>query len=301
MTGMPDQTEQDTAPHRRVEPGLVAASALALGALSLPDPARLGPGRTHLLRLGRAAYLGWYARDLSRRVPLPDVPASLLAAAGGAAAALATAPVDEATDRWLDARLRRWGVRRPRLLLALAGAGMGAALALDSQTTTPTAEGLLQPDDLFETVEVPIAARALIVALLDVATSPPAGEAQPGLAGSATTLRAQLDRARASVLGGEPMTTDVFLVVPDDVRRVVPHAQTWPVRAHFEADGLPLLVELTVGDGRLAGLSIMPRSDDLPGDDDRWAVDLLDVLEAWPTPEQVRLVVETAEGHRPVS
>lgn len=290
----------------RIDVGTVAASALALGALALPDPARLGAGRRHLLRLGRAAYLGWYAHDLIRRTPLPEVQAPLFGAATGVTAALVTAPVDEAVDTWADTRLRSWGVRRPRLLLAAAGAVMGAALAVDNQIrpVTDEDEGLLEPADLFETVEVPAAARALLVAMLDAAgsTAPAAeqGVVSAGLAASARILRGQLDHAQASVLEDGGLSTDVYLSVPADAPRVVPHAQGWPVRAHFETGGLPLQVELWIADGHLSGLSVMLRDDDLAEEDERWATDILDVLEAWPTPEQVRLVIETAEGPRPV-
>lgn len=293
MTGMADQTEVDPPTTRaRVEPGTIAASALALGALALPDPARLGPGRRHLLRLGRAAYLAWYIHGLVRRAPLPDVPAPLFGAASGAAAALVTAPLDEAADRWMDARLRSWGMQRPRLLVALAGAGMGAALALDQSRPVTDEDGLLQPEDFFETVEVPAAAHALVTVMLDAVP--------PGLAESATILAEQLDRAQASVLRDEPMITDVNFEVPQDVTRVVPHTQGWPVRAHFEAGDLPLQVELWIADGTLSALNIMLRDQDLAEDDERWQIEILDVLEAWPAPDQVRLVVETAESSRAV-
>lgn len=44
----------------------------------------------------------------------------------------------------------------------------------------------------------------------------------------------------------------------------------------------------------------MHRDQDLGEDDPRWEIEILDVLERWPAPGQVRLVVETAEGYRPV-
>lgn len=305
MTDTAPQADLDTPPGQkgRFEPRTVAASALALGALALPDHTRMSRGRRHLLRLARSAYVGWYTADMVRRTPMPEVPAPLFGAVAGAAAALATAPVDEASDRWLADRLRSWGVPRPRLVLAVVGAGMGAVLALENQTR-PTQDGedeLLEPGDFFESVEVPVHARALVQAMLEAAASAGAGVPVPaGLAETAATLRHQLDQAGASVLRDQPLSTDVHFEVPAEAPRVVPHSQGWPVRAHFEAGELPLQVELWIGDGHLSSLSIMQRSDDLAEDDQRWEIDILDVLESWPTPEQVRLVVETAEGSRPV-
>ena len=302
MTGTQAQTNPTTQAARRgrIEPGAVAASALAFGALSLPDPDRLTPARRRLLTLGRAAFLGWYTWDLTRRNPVPEVPATALWAVTGASLSLAFAPLDEATDRWLSGHLRRRGVQRPRLALALIGAGLGAGLALDAQMSGAADEDadLLDPENFFDTVEVPAAARALVTAMLEAVMAE--DTAAPGLDRAAAILREQLDQAKASILRHEQMATDVFFSDLEDATRVVPHAQTWPVRAHFEAGDLPLMIELTIGDGHLGGLNIMHRDQDLGEDDPRWEVELLDVLERWPTPEEVRLVIETGEGYRPV-
>lgn len=272
----------------------VAASALALGALALPEPARLSPGPRHLLRLGRAAYVGWYTWDLTRRTPIPPVQPQVLGAVAGAGLTLASAPVDETTDAWITDRLRRLGVRRPRLAMALAAAGMGGLLALDNQVRhDDDDEDLMEPDDFFETGAVPPAARVLVEAMLDAAADDAAGA-------QTSVLREQLGRAQGSVLADGVPSTDVFFEVPDDTPRVVPHHQTWPVRGHLEAGDLPLQLELQIGEGRLAGLSIMLRDADLADDDERWEVEIFDVLPAWPSPEQVRWVVETPEGFRPV-
>lgn len=289
----------------RIRPVTVAASALALGAVVLPDPARLSPVALHLQRLGRAAYLGWFTWDLTRRTPMPEVPASLFGAAAGAGLGLAMAPVDEATDAWAMRLMDRIGVRRPRLAIALAGAAAGTLAVLDNQTR-PTEEDILDlmtPEDLFEAVEVPPRARDLIGAMLDAADPDGAlGPAAPVTSASVEALREQLSFARASMLSEDvaDLATDVFLDVPEDAPRAVPHQQTWPVRGHFEAGDLPLQLELSIGDGRLVGLSIMQRDADLAEDDPRWEADILDVLQEWPAPEQVRWVVETAEGYRPV-
>lgn len=303
MSDHTTQSDPDKTPTAkgRIEPRTVARSALALGALALPDPTRLGPGRRHLLRLARSTYVGWYIADMARRSQIPDVSPVVFGAVSGVASGLITAPLDEAADRWMADRLRAWGVRRPRLVLALAGAGMGAWLAVDQQRQQASQdEGeLLEPDDFFETIDVPDHARALVQAMLDV-VSAAAGGPVSALAESATTLRDQLDQAQASVLRDQPMTTDVHFQVPAEAPRVVPHTQGWPVRAHFEAGELPLVVELWIGNGYLDHLSIMLRDDDLAEDDERWGTDLLDVLESWPAPEQVRLVMETPEGSRPV-
>lgn len=305
MTDIAAPTVTETAPSTtsRTKLGTVAASALALGALTLPDHTRMTTGQRHLLRLARSAYVGWYTWDTGRRALLPEVPAPIFGAVAGAAVTLVTAPLDEAADGWAAARLRSWGMQRPRLALALVGAGVGAALALENQNRLGSwdQDELLEPGDFYESVEVPDHARALLEAMLDAATSPGAdGPVPAGLAETAATLRGQLDQAQASILRDQPLSTDVHFEVPAETPRVVPHSQGWPVRAHFEAGGLPLQVELWIGDGYLSGLSIMQRGDDLAEDDERWETDILDVLEAWPTPEQVRLVLETADGSRPV-
>ena len=76
MTGTQAQSDATTqaAQRGRIEPGAVAASALAFGALSLPDPNQLTSARRRLLRLGRAAFLGWYTWDLTRRTPVTAHP-----------------------------------------------------------------------------------------------------------------------------------------------------------------------------------------------------------------------------------
>ena len=280
--------------------GTVAARALALGALTLPDHTQMSRGQRHLLRLARSGYVGWYAADMFRRTSMPDVPAPFFGVVTGVATALITAPADEAVDRWFADRLRSWGMRRPRLALALTSAGVGALLALENQMrATPDEDAdLLDPENFFDTVEVPAAARALVTAMLEAVMAE--DTAAPGLDRAAAILREQLDQAKASVLRHEQMATDVFFSDLEDATRVVPHAQTWPVRAHFEAGDLPLVIELTIGDGHLGGLSIMHRDQDLGEDDPRWEVELLDVLETWPTPQEVRLVIETGEGYRPV-
>lgn len=306
MTETAAQNDLDPTPtpKARVEPRSLVASALALGALALPDHTRMSRGQRHLLRLARSAYVGWYTADMARRTPLPDVPPVAFGAVAGVAATLVTAPVDEAADRWLAGRLESWGVRRPRLTMAVAGAGLGALLALDNQRLgRPDAEpDWHEPSDLYETVEVPADARALVEALLDAVSSPGADRVDlAGLVGSAATLRGQLEQAQAQQLQDWPMSTDVHFEVPTEAPRVVPQTQGWPVRGHFEAGELPLLLELWIAGGHLSHLSIMLRDDDLAEDDERWETDILEVLEAWPTPDEVRLVVETAEGTRPLT
>lgn len=274
---------------QRLRPVTIAASALALGALMLPEPARLSPGRRHLLRLGRAAYAGWSMWEYTRRTPLPVVPTEVGGALGGAALTLAVAPVDEAADAWVTDRLRRAGVRRPRVGLALAGATIGALMAVDSQLRPDKTGSWLEADELFEEAPLPDDAGDLVRAMLQAAPS-----------SAAATLSAQLDVATACVLKDDPQFGDVSFIVPDDGQRVVPHTQTWPVRAHLEAQGVPLEIELSVADGRLVSLTVAHRIEDMADDDDRWEREIADLLDSWPRPEDVRLVVETADGLRPL-
>lgn len=288
-TGPTDARTDDTARSVRTPSSAlpVAVGALALGALSLPDPNRLPSGRRHLLRLGRAAYVGWYSGAAARRAEVPDVPAPLFGAVAGAAVALVTAPVDEATDAWLTGLLRRAGVTRPRLAAALAGAGLGAWVAVDSQRVTGSQDPTTA-DDLFRTGDLPDDARRTMELLLTAAPSE-----------SADTLLRQLEVARATVpVGG--MSLDVYLEVPDDSPRVVPHTQVWPVRAHVEAGVMPLEIELATTGGHLTSLTISQRSEDLTDDDPRWDLDVHDVLQGWPPASELRLVTETPDGYRPL-
>ncbi|MGD8149491.1 hypothetical protein [Ornithinimicrobium sp. Y1694] len=275
-----------------LNPRTIGLSALALGALALPDPARLSPGQRHLLRLARAGFVGWYAWDLTRRTEgWPPVSPEFLGAAGGAAVTLATAPLDEATDAWADRTLRRFGIDNPRPVIAGLAALMGAGLAADAQSRPAVADAWVPVDDVFESIELPGYARSLIEKMLDSAPV----EFTP----AATALRAQLDVATASTLVDQE-STDVFLQVPDDAPRTVPHGLTWPVRGHFELGEIPVQLELSIGDGHMVGLNIMMRDAYLADDDPRWEVDLLEHLDAWPTPDQVSWVVETSQGLQPV-
>lgn len=268
-----------------------ALAAVAFAALTLPDPARMGPGRRHLLRLGSAAVTGWLGwRAAEDQDGVPFVAPSAFGAAAGAAAALALAPVEDATDRWLHGRLRRAGLHNPRPAMALAAAALGAlALATDRRSGTQ-GEELVAVEDLYEERDLDPALRALIRAMLE------AGD--PAAVGPAL---AQLDGARAQALG-DGFESTVSLVVDPDLPRVVPHTQAWPVSARWHIGEHPVVLQLQLHGGRLDHVALVPDEERYPDDQDPFEVTPVDDPDnTWPGPGEVTLTVETPEGVRSVT
>ena len=274
-------TEQPALPPRSLATAL--ASGAALGALTLPAHHRLSPGRRHLLRVATAAWGGWYGWNLARTLPIPFVPTAALGAAATAALTLASAPVDEAFDAGLERRLLAWGLNRPRLILAAAAAGLGTLALLDTVRAAEE-EDWVDAEELFDDADLSPAIAALIAALLNAEDSE-----------SSRALLEQLGQARAQVFD-EGFSASVYLTVPEEAATVVPRLQEWPIHAHFEVDGLPLRVDLTIGEGRLTAAHIMLRDEELDEDDPRWEIDIEEVLHTWPGVEQVRLMRETPQG-----
>lgn len=273
-------------PTPKVRDAVLGAAALA--ALTLPDPARLGPARRHLLRLGSAAVGGWAGWRVASDEEVPFVPPPAFGAAAGAAVALALAPLEEGTDRWLHGRLRAAGLRNPRPLMALAAAGLGAlAWATDSRTGTD--DELVDVEDLYHERELDPSLLEVVRAML---------AAGPSEAGA--VLAAQLEGARAQALGEEFEST-VMLVVDGSATHAVPHTQVWPVRARWHIDGHPVELLLQIHAGRLDHVSLMPVEDDYPQDVDPFEVTPVDDPDnTWPGVAEVILLEETIEGIRPV-
>lgn len=263
---------------------VLAAGAFA--ALTLPDPDRLGPAGRHLLRLGSAAVAGWAGWRATQDEDVPFVPPAAFGAAAGAAAGLALAPLEEATDRWLHASLRGAGLRHPRLVMAVAAAGLGA-LAVGTGRTSSDG-GCVPVEDLYTERELDPSLRRILQSVLAA-----------GPSGPAAALTAQLTGARAQTMGDDFEST-VTLVVEETLARVVPHTQCWPVRARWEIDGHPVELVLQVHGGRLDHVSLLPVEEEYAEDVDPFEVTPVDDPgNNWPDLAAVTLVEETPEGLRP--
>lgn len=271
-------------PRPRARDAVLGAAALA--ALTLPDPARLSPARRHLLSLGSAALSGWVGWRVAQDEEVPFVPPPAFGAAAGAAVALALAPIEDATDRWLVARLRRAGVRHPRPVMALAAAGLGAlAWAKDGPGRD---DDRVDVKDLYREIELDPALGEIVRAMLT------AGDP------AAPAVLAQLESARAQALGDHFESSVMFSVGPD-LPKVVPHTQSWPVRARWHIGEHPVELTLQIHAGRLDHVALMPVEDDYPEGTDPFAVTPVDDPDnTWPALADVRLLAETPEGMRPV-
>lgn len=254
----------------------------AYGALTLLDRPRLGPAATHGVRLALAGLSGWLTyRTLQRDPSMPPVmPTSWLGGAAGAALALATAPLDEAQDRWFDERLSRH-LTHPRPVMATLAAGVLAAAVLADRAQVRT-EDLLEVEEVYVEQDLDPRLRALLLTMAD------AGEGR-----WATALRAQLEIARCQHLIEEmaPGTVqpDAPLEVPEDAPRVLPLDQTWPVRARWTLGGHPVELTLGLSRGLASFASLMPLDDDAPDG-------LVEEQTAWPAPNEVELVTEALTG-----
>lgn len=222
-------------------------TAASTGLLTLPDPARRTPLTRFLLRTAVAGTAGagmWagtgedseLAWDVSRRAALTT---------GAVGLVYGAAELGETLDGALQRRLVRSGVRRPRLVMALTGAGLALALAvLERRTAPPADEEELAPDPVNRPVRQQV--RELAEAIL--------GQTEDH---ESLRLRAQLAAATEVYWGESEDALSVEIVVPDDVSRVVPREFTFPVRAHFTSpSGVPCTVRLYITDGRLSAVGV---------------------------------------------
>lgn len=266
-----------------------AIGAAAAGALTLVDPARLRPTGRFALRSASAGIAGvgaWSAFDTAPELMAePGRRVAFTAAVVGLV--YGAAELGEVLDAATVRGLRRIGVRRPRVVMALATVGVGLATAVVDYRTARDAPPL---DDAAGPVhrEVTAGVRDLAAAIL--------GHTEEY---DSLRLRAQLAVASEEVWeddDGIPSRV-VGFSTPDDVPLAVPHTFTFPVSARFVSPrGVPCVVRLGVEGGRLGWLVIdvddelwAPIADDWDaggGDPDP----LADV--AWPAVDDVALVAE---------
>lgn len=262
-------------------PVFATASTAAFGGLSLVDPARLSPRRRQAYRAALAATTGLWTAVTTDRDRTLLLPAHLVAGllAGGATWALADA--SESLDTRLITRLQTAGVRHPRRwMAAISAAGVLASFAVD-RAMSQTASEEVWLEDLMRTRPVTPQVREVVQAMLQVPGAPDAGE-----------LLAQLEAAQESYFddGENRFATMVEFDVPEEVVRVVPHTQIYPVQARFTAsNGTELAVSLQIHEGKLANLEI-----ETVGDEDTDPVD--ELLDRWPDPTDLRYVRDSTDG-----
>lgn len=109
----------------RSVPHLLVSSA-ATYAIALVDPRSLDRTGLRAYRAANSAFTAWMAwAVLSTETPDLSRRARAGAAVGGAALGLASARWSERLDGRMHERLSRWGVRRPRVLLAAGSTALG--------------------------------------------------------------------------------------------------------------------------------------------------------------------------------
>lgn len=114
----------------------------------------------------------------------------------------------------------------------------------------------------------------------------------------ARVLLGQLMVAQESFFddGVEGFSTTVEFQVSDDVVRVVPHHQTYPVRADYQApDGTLLQISLQLLEGKLSHLAI-DFADETHYEDES-AIDVVEeLIDQWPAPANLRYLREGPDG-----
>ncbi|MFJ5696621.1 hypothetical protein [Arthrobacter sp. NPDC093139] len=263
-----------------VSPVFGAVSTATMGALALVDPAKLTKAQRRTFHAATAVLTGLYTAvtvDRNRTVLVP------LNAVAGLAAAAATLRFADAGDA-VESRMVRWlnlaGIQRPRRWLAAGSAALTFVTFLADRAAARKEE--YEAAALDEPAQV----RPLTPAVRDLATAMLTAAVVPG----ADALLAQLEQAE-EVRWCEDFVSPAIFKVPDDVPRVVPHHQVFPVTARFEAEnGFPLQVMLQIRDGKLEHLGI-----DTVAEPEEPVEDLPD---RWPDLDKVQLVIDGPDGAR---
>lgn len=271
-----------------VSPVFGASSAAAFGALSLIDPSRLNPVRRRVYRAGVAATTAWWAGVTTDRTAL--VPANVVAGVAAGAAVLALSDASESLDARIVRRLESAGVCHPRRwLAAVSVASVLVGCAVDRAGARVDAQAL-------EVGEGSVRTRALTPAVREVVH----GILQATDTAEARVLLGQLTVAQESFFddGVEEFSTIVEFQVPEDVVRVVPHHQTYPVRARYQTpDGTQLQISLQLLEGKLSHLSI-DFADEAYLEDENAINVVEELIDQWPDPADLRYVHEGPDGHQ---
>ncbi|MEE6281168.1 hypothetical protein [Georgenia sunbinii] len=291
MTDLDTAFPPSPAPDRlTVDLGVAAAT----GALTLVDPARLGPLGRFAFRSSEAAVVGgmtWFGLKQSKDLEWqPELRVAVTS--GVVAVTYAFAELSEVFDAAVVRQLRRRGVRRPRVAMAVAGVGLALTMSLlerraDARTAAADDDG-----DADEAIvrELPQQVRDIVAAILEQTEDH-----------DSLRLRAQLAVAGEEVWGDDDGFGRMLeLAVPDDVPLAVPHTFTFPVSGRFlSSRGVPCAVQLLVDGGRLSAVVIDVASDEWDAIADDWDdaggdPDPLGDIDGWPAHQELRFVQETA-------
>lgn len=288
---------------RSVEHGVVTSAAT--GALALVDPAALGPRARFALRLANAGLGAVIVWASLRDEPQLQEKASLRGGltAGAVGLTLAAAELGEAADARFQHRLERAGVPAPRLAMALGAAAATAASwwfskrSADQRELEELERLFTDEPSPFETVlvDVPGPIRAVVAALLERTEDHGSYE-----------LRAQLQLARAATLADrqdEAIDLVASFAVPDGSPLAVPGNANFPVIGRFTWGGQVFETVLSVQEGRLANVSLVPAGDWTDVELAAWYDQDFDEAElpAWPDPADLEFLVETREGLKPLA
>lgn len=245
-----DEQRQFRARVNWADAGIFAASA----GLTLVEPRSLRGWRKHAywaavsLLTGASSVVGvrnsreeegWYAYAPARGSGLPGrAPGDVGQLLGVAGVTFGLREPFLKADAWTVDTIRSWGVKRPRLLLAvlslLAG---GLAVAVQAQRPVP---GVVVDDP--ETHDLDPRVRQVVAEILAKTDEWGASE-----------LRAQFGQAKQV---GEMRYGYVQFEVPDDVEPLPVDSFVFPVHGRGEVDGVEVTVSLHVEMGRLAALSV---------------------------------------------
>lgn len=281
-------------------PAFGATSALAFGALSLVEPARLPPARRAAYRAALAATTAWWTAVTTDPERTVHVPGNVVAGAAAGGACWALADFSETLDARLMDRLHAAGVEHPRRWTAgIAAAAVLAACAVDRYTQRQVSDQL--PEESPRTRPLAPTVRTVIRGILQAVEMPGSAE-----------LLAQLEAARERYLpqehsdidGENGIATLIELDIPDQLARVVPHTQTYPVHARFPApDGTPLQITLYIEHGQLAHTTINPldATDDTMDSNGIGPIpvpfqDFFELPDQWPDPTTLHYVCEHSDG-----
>lgn len=272
----------------RIEYGV--ASSAVIGAVALVDPARLTAG-------GRLAFRGLTALvtgalvlvELRRDAAFTGNPAARFGVvAGVVGASFGLSELGERADRGLVDALRRRGVRRPRLALAVASAAV-AAVAFRVGRTVGGEPAADDSGDWPRIATVDPAVRTLVDGMLAATDGHGSAELRTLWATARLEIWSEEDAEREGAF-----SRWLEFATDEDLPRAVPHDATFPVRARFVSGaGVPVEAFLLVLGGRPRSLviDVVPDTPELAAFDDG---DPLDDVTAWPARDAVTFVLDTA-------
>ncbi|WP_247826521.1 hypothetical protein [Arthrobacter antioxidans] len=251
-------------------------STAIIGALPLIDASRLDDQQRRAVHVGTAVLTGLY---IGVTVGGKRLPLRVLAGCAAAAATLRFADVGDVIDARLEEKLRRAGTRHPRRWMAAGTAAFTFAGFLSDRAAARRAQVRAMLDDEPEQVRsLDPRVRGLIQGMLAA-----------GDTAGARELRAQLDVAQ-EVYWADEFTSTVYLDVPADMPRAVPHDQVFPVRAQFLGpEGTPYHVVLQLSAGQLDHLAAAT-----PDQENAGSVDSF--LTEWPDPSEAVYIVDSLDG-----